>query len=456
MADTDVLDRFIQQRPLAVMTRLILGELFQGAELAELFKKHRQRGYEKELRFEDLCTVMADVVLEFSPSPTRAYKDAKEKLGVSKTAFFNKLNNTDPQLSRALVRHGYEKSRQMLELMEVPRWSYLPGYETIIIDGNSIAKCERRIQELRSTWQRALPSKSVVVMDADRQLIMDIFPIEDGQGQERTVLGEFGESIKAKQLILADSAYCTIGLMEKIAATGACFIVRQHGMLKGELIGKRQYCCDSQTGKVFEQAIQVGGAMGNTYRRVTIELNEPTVSGDIVIHLLTNLPVQDADAAIVAESYRLRWEIEHKFYVATVAHRCEVESLGYPRATIFVFALAMMALNCRQILFGALYIAMGEDVEADASHVSVSEEISRSSDGLFVALDQEQWQELVPKTKAGRMKFLGRVAANYDRGKHRKSVRGPKVPQPPKTKFRNGHHLSVKKILDQRKVVETC
>ena len=456
MADQYVLERFVQQRPLAVMTRLALGELFQKQELSELFQTHRRRGYEKELRFEDLCTVMADVVLEFSPSPTKAYKDAKEKLGVSKTAFFNKLNNTDPQLSAALVRHGYAKSKQMLELMDVPRWSYLPGYETLIIDGNSIAKCERRIKELRSTWQRALPSKSVVVLDADRQLMKDIYPIEDGQGQERTVLDQFSESLVAKQLILADSAYCTIALMAKIAAASSCFIVRQHGTLKGELVGKRRYCGRSETGKVYEQAIQVGGADGHRYRRVTVELFEPTVDGDTEIHLLTNLREKDADAATVAETYRLRWEIEHKFYVATVAHRCEVDSMGYPRASIYVFALAMMALNCRQVLFGGLYMALGEDVENEASHVSVSDEIHRSSDGLAVALDCDQWAALVPNTPAGRMQMLVRVAANYDRDKHRKSVRGPKHPPPPKTKYRNGHHLSVKKILDKRKQCKTC
>ena len=106
MADRDVLNRFIVSRPLAVMTRMALAELFHADELVELFDTHRQRGYQKTIQFEDLCTVVADVVLEFSPSPTKAYKDHRERLAVSKTAFFNKFNNIDPRLSAALVRHG--------------------------------------------------------------------------------------------------------------------------------------------------------------------------------------------------------------------------------------------------------------------------------------------------------------------------------------------------------------
>lgn len=451
MADRDVLERFVEKRALAVMTRIVLDEIFQASELAELFEANRQRGYQRELRFADLCTVMADVVLEFSPSPSKAYKDAKEKLGVSKTAFFNKLNNTDPQLSAALVRYGFEKSKQMLEAINVPLRPYLPNYETVIVDGNCVRKCERRIAELRSTWQRALPSKSVVLLDADRQLIKDIFPIEDGHGQERSVLDQIAETVQPRQLMLADRAYCTIEFMAKIAAASGCFIFRQHGTLKGELLDECRPCGQSETGVLFEQAIRVGGAKGNIYRRVTIKLFQPTVDGDTVIHLLTNLPETGADTAAVADVYRKRWEIEHKFYVATVAHRCEVDSLGYPRASIFVFALAMVALNCRQVIFGALNAAFGEDIETEASHVSISDEIQRGSDGLAVALDQDQWDALIPDTFAGRMKMLVEVGKNYDRKKHRKSVRGPKRPQPPKTNYRNGHHLSVKKIIDERR-----
>ena len=35
MADQEVLNRFIEKRPLAVMTRLVLGEVFQEQELSE-------------------------------------------------------------------------------------------------------------------------------------------------------------------------------------------------------------------------------------------------------------------------------------------------------------------------------------------------------------------------------------------------------------------------------------
>ncbi len=459
MADRVVLERFIASRPLAVMTRIVLDEMLSEEEIQQVFKDARGRNYQRDMAFNSLCDAIADVILEFCPSPNQAYLDHKESLAVSRTAFYNKLKNVDVRLSRKLVQYSYQKSRKMLEQLKVPRWSYLTGYNTKIIDGNSIAACENRLLELRLTWQKALPAKSVVVMDADWQLIQDIQLLEDGQAQERTVLGAIVETVRPRDLFLIDSSFCTIEFMSGIDRRDACFIVRHHGKLQGELLGQRRFCGRSETGKVYEQSIRVGGPQGLIYRRVTVELKEPTVDGDTVIHILTNLPPDKADAILVAKLYLYRWEIEHKFYVATVAMRCEIQSLNYPRAHLFVFCMSMLALNCRQVLFGALYQAFGEEIESEASHQSVSLEITRSMDGLLTAFDETHWKRLLPETFEGRMDMLVEVAGHYDRTRHRKSVRGPKHPPPKKSRYRNGHHLSVKKILDERKrnaKLKTC
>jgi len=456
MVDRKVLNRFIATRPLAVMTRCIVDEMLREDAIADVFEEARGRNYTREASFAALCNTIAEVVLEFAPSPNKAYQQHAEELGISTAAFYNKLKNVQPQLAAELVRHSYRASLQMLEQMEVPPWNYLSGYQAKIIDGNSVSACENRIKELRSTWQKALPGKSVVVLDADRQLIQDIHLLEDGQAQERTTLPAILETVQERDLYFIDSAYCTIGFLAGIDSKSACFIVRQHGTLRGELLGKRTFCTRSETGKVYEQSIRVGGADGHVYRRVTVELFEPTRDGDTEIRLLTNLPSEHADALQVADLYRRRWEIEHKFYVAQVAMRCEVKSLGYPRAALFVFCMSMLALNCRQVLFGALYQAFGEDVEEEASHYSVSLEISHSMDGFQIAIDQKTWRQLIPSTFEARMNWLIEVSGHYDRRKHRKSVRGPKRPPPKKSKYRNGHHLSVKKILDKRRENDTA
>jgi hypothetical protein len=69
MDDQSVLQRFTRKRPLAVMTRLIVGEVLDD-DLEAVFDSHRGRNYTREMLFSNLCLALADVVLEFSPSTT--------------------------------------------------------------------------------------------------------------------------------------------------------------------------------------------------------------------------------------------------------------------------------------------------------------------------------------------------------------------------------------------------
>lgn len=155
-------------------------------------------------------------------------------------------------------------------------------------------------------------------------------------------------------------------------------------------------------------------------------LDEPTRDGDTELHILTNVPVKDANAIKIAELYRWRWDIEHIFYLASTTLTCEVDGLNYPKSNLFVFCMAMMAMNCRQVLMGALVAAHGEWVEEEISHYSVSHEISRSFDSVLVVFDEDRWNALLPADFTVRMKFLKVIAKNVNVSRHRKARRGPK------------------------------
>src|SRR5207249_2689804 len=144
----------------------------------------------------------------------------------------------------------------------------------------------------------------------------------------------------------------------------AFFLIRQHGTLQGQLTGPRRYVGESSTGKVYEQAVQfTHEKQTRTLRRITIELVKATRDGDRVLHLVTNLP-EDVSAIVCAELYRKRWSIETLFYEVTQTLQCEIKTLCYPQAALFVFCLALMAANGVAVLKGALRATHG-DAEAD-------------------------------------------------------------------------------------------
>src|SRR5207248_2830543 len=97
--------------------------------------------------------------------------------------------------------------------------------------------------------------------------------------------------------------------------------------------------------------------------------------GDREIEILTNLPPEAADAAKVAFLYLKRWKVEGAFHELTTALDCEVKTLGYPKAALFAFAVAVVAYNVLAVLKAALRGVHGEK--------KVQEEVS----GYYMALE---------------------------------------------------------------------
>jgi IS4 transposase len=112
----------------------------------------------------------------------------------------------------------------------------------------------------------------------------------------------------------------------------------------------------SATGDVFEQRVEITAPKGQTLevRRVVVELETPTRSGDKHLILLTNLPQETVDALTVAELYRARWGIETAFQKLESHLNSEINTLGYPKAALFGFCLALVAFNIYAIVMAAL------------------------------------------------------------------------------------------------------
>src|SRR5207249_3308816 len=127
-------------------------------------------------------------------------------------------------------------------------------------------------------------------------------------------------------------------------------VIRQHkSTLHCDLQGeRREVGLDRHGRKIYEQAMVLQDPTTKerlVIRRITIALSKPTETGDMEIHLLTNLPTEAADALKVAELYVERWTIESGFQQLTVDLKCEIKTLGYPEAALFGFCVAVVAYN---------------------------------------------------------------------------------------------------------------
>src|SRR4029079_18214940 len=211
-------------------------------------------------------------------------------------------------------------------------------YKVRILDGNHLGATEHRIDELRRTWAAPLPGKALVVFDQAKGLVRDVFLTEDGQAQERRLIGRVLETVQHGELWIADRNFCTLPVIFEMHSREACVVVRPHGQLEGRLLGRPRRVGKTETGIVYEQAIAVTEPASKeelVLRRVTVELDQPTRDGDTEIHILSNLPVEVTAAQKLAELYRNRWTIERVFFEIERAFESEISTLGYPAAALF-------------------------------------------------------------------------------------------------------------------------
>ena len=442
---------FAEKAPLCVMARLTLESLFQPARLDKLFGDKAQRQYEKELLFSQVVELMMSVVLRVEPTVYAAYKKRKSVLPVSDQAVYDKLRCMELGVSEAIVADSAAQVAPVIKALKARLPAWLPGYRACVIDGNHLAATERRIKPLRQTWAAALPGKVLAVYEQELDLVTQVFLTPDGHAQERALFDKVLTSVRAKDLWIADRNFCTLKLLFGIANAKAAFVIRQHGSLVGQLLGKRRPRGRTSTGKVFEQRLQLlWGEEKRVVRRITIVLDQPTSDGDTEIHVLTNLPQSVARSAQVAELYRKRWTIEGRFYEVTQTLDCEPNTLGYPQAALFAFCLALVASNAVALMKASLCAVHGAETVAKMSHYYMALEVRQTYVGMMVALPSDRWipfGKLTPSELAG---VLRELAGHAKPERYLKARRGPKKPPPTKSRYKNGSHVSTHKLLQEQ------
>jgi IS4 transposase len=455
----EVFDRFAHESPLTVMAQGVLENALNPALVDQLFEDVAEVQYTRKLLFSSVVDLMSLVVCRIKPAIHAAYKARAATIGVSLKAVYDKLDRIEAPLSEALVNTTARRLEPVIDAMGGARAPLLPGYRVKILDGNHLAATEHRIQELRTTRAGALPGQALVVLDPRLMLATDVVLCEDGRAQERSLLDRVLPLVDPRDVWVDDRNFCTTAFLFGIAARGASFVTRQHAAtLHWEFAGKRRRRGRIETGAVFEQTIRAHNDAGEILilRRITVVLDRPTRDGDREIHLLTNLPAKDAGARAIAELYRLRWTIETAFAELAATLDGEVEALGYPKAALFAFCVALVAYNVLSTVKAALRSVHGEErVAQEVSAYYVAEEVQMTHRGMMIAIPEDEWvvfHDLTPRELGA---VLVELAGLVRMAEYRKSTRGPKKPPPKKQSGAKIKHVATAKILAARKKCTT-
>ncbi len=454
MLPTAILDRFVERCPAVVMVRATLERLLGPERLDQIFEAARQRQYCKQLLFSQVVALMMTVATRTHKSVHAAYQSGKDGLGVSPAALYDKLNHIEPQTSSILIRRTADDAAKVIDAMPATKKEVLPGLEVFYLDGNHLAATEHRLAELRVTREGPLPGQSLALLDAQRELIVDLVPCEDGHAQERSLLPELLERIRAGIVIVADRNFCTSKFLFGLAVREAFFVIRQHAStLTYKLRGRRRRIGRIATGMAYEQGMELhfeGATL--SVRRITLRLDHPTESGDTEIHVLTNLLPEQATALQVAQTYGTRWTIEGAFQTLTDVLRCEVETLGYPRAALFSFATAVLAYNAYAVVKASLRAAHGSGaIKEKLSDYHLLSDVVATYVGMDIAVPDECWESYRAMTLGAFAKAMMKLAHRVKLTRYPKNKRGPKKPQPRKKSGSRNHHIATARLLAKRR-----
>lgn len=447
---SEVLAMFVQKSPVSVIARIAMERAMLGAAVDAVFERCSEAQYTRELTFSTIVDLMGCVVSKTRPSLHAAIQASRADIPVSVTSVYNKINGVEPAVCAGLVEHGAKRLTGVIEEMggQLPPW--IPGYRVRIVDGNHLGATERRLDVLKQSAAGPLPGQCLVLLCPSLKLVTDVIPCEDGHAQERSMTDPLLALVKAKDVIVADRNFCSSRILGGISARSAFFIIRQHAAnVAWEPVGKDLMLGRTATGLVFEQRVTLqteGGPL--TARRISLKLDKPTRDNQSELHVLTNLPSDVAHATRIVEMYAGRWTLETAFQELTVYLRCEVDTLGYPRAALLGFCVALIAYNVLSTVKAALRAAHGQDtVEKNVSAFYLADEVAGTHRGMMLVLPPQEWvhfQGLSDRELAAKMLAFAR---NLNLRAFQKHPRGPKKPVPPRTRFKKKSHVATARLL---------
>lgn len=452
-----VFERFVEQTPFAVMARSLLERTLTPEGLNTLFEEKADTQYTRELTFSSVVDLMGQVVTSAFPSVRAAFMDKSFGISVSLTSLYNKLQGIEPEVSSQLVAHTARQLQPLIQEVGGALPEPIPGYEMNVLDGNAIAATQHRLGETRDDSAAPLPGKSLCVFKPAFQLVSHVILCEDGHAQERSLVDPVLELVEEGSLWVADRNFCFQRFLLGIARKLGFFVIRLHAGLNYKVASKLRKRGRGETGEILEQTIVIEDEDGSKHRlrRIVVRLDKATQDGDWELAILTNLP-KATSASAVSEAYRKRWTIEGGFLDLTTSLDCEIDTLCYPRAALFVFCVAVMAYNLQSAIKAVMRSEHGQEkVENDLSRYFVSGEIGQVYRGMMVAIAPAEWAIFRDMSFYDYVAFLKRLARNVDFARYPKAHRGPKKAKPKRRHDPEHPHVSVAKILLARKLKDS-
>jgi hypothetical protein len=438
--------------PLTVLVRGAIERWLAPPILAEIATDCAISNYERKITLEALTAIMLDAVLGMQPTVHAAAIARRDEWRGSIQALYAKLGRVDPKFAMGLVKRT---AAGILPLLTSEQMVGKPGNTSIkVLDGTMPDGSEHRLGVLRELAAAGLPAQAVVVYDLGTGVCDRVAVHEDAYTSEKTLAETVLQEAIAGEIYIADRGFCTCRLMGQLLEQGAFFIIREHAH---DLVYEEQFpeepCGRCSTGAVLEGKVRLCDRVRKCIRelrRIHVQLDTPTQSGEKDLWLLTNLPA-DCLAAEIAELYRRRWQVERHFHFIKRELHGQMPSLGEPRAAIFALCVSLAAGNLL-----AFVKHFQSEKKPDAKQPALSGyylalEISRSYAAIEALTTSRNWRAVAELSSRAFLTWAMQLAARIRWPRYVTHPRGPKQRPPPRSSGKHRHHFSTYRLLKTQK-----
>jgi hypothetical protein len=274
-------------------------------------------------------------------------------------------------------------------------------------------------------------------------LLTDLIPCEDAYTNERSLSAPVLARARPGDLWRADRNFCTLDDRGGLDEQHAWFLIRHHAGPALTPVSEERFVGTNATGDLSEQKVRVGGLV---LRCLIVRLHQPLRDGTTAVRLLTNVPAQRVGTRRLVELYRTRWSIEAAFQQLTESLRCEMSTLGYPKAALFAFALAAVAYNLLVVVQAALHSGRGRrPVDEELSYYHLATDVRTHAEALPLVPDTA-WERFARVSVSEFAGWLHDQARNLPWDRYRKNPRGPTKPVTVR-RTRRGAHRSTARLL---------
>ena len=160
--------------------------------------------------------------------------------------------------------------------------------------------------------------------------------------------------------------------------------------------------------------------------RVMLKFTQGDAKPRACIEILTNLPEDEVKGTRVVELYRKQWTLETMFQSLTTMLASEQSTLGYPRAALMGFGIALLSYNIISTVQAGLRGAFGiEKIQEKVSGYYIANEVRKHHEGMSIALPAPVWQKFQRMSPAELATLLVTFAAHTNLGKFKHHPRGP-------------------------------